>query len=133
MMGSNRNRAAVSRGACLVLVFVLAGAAHASAQQDEGTASGPATERAAQAGMFLPYTIAPRTDSQRAFAFVLGGYDTPREHGQLEGTADVTMIGPLAARVGVLYGQSSDRLRPSAGLRVQALSEKSDQGVDLGF
>ena len=68
-------------------------------------------------------SIAPRTDSQRAFAFVLGGYDTPREKAQLEGTADVTLFGPVAARVGVLYGQSINRLRPSAGLRVQALSQ----------
>lgn len=120
--------------AAMIVVSVNWGArAHAQNETETPSSSEPRTVQSGQAGMFLPDTIAPRTDSQRAFAFVLGGYDTPRKQGQLEGTADVTLIGPLAARIGVLYGKSNDRLRPSAGLRVQALSQKSDQGIDLGF
>jgi hypothetical protein len=102
-----------------------------SADGADSSATARAT-RSAEAGMFLPETVAPRTDSQRAFALVLGGYDTPRQKGQLEGTADVTLFGPVAARVGVLYGQTSNRLRPSAGLRVQALSQDK-HGIDMGF
>jgi hypothetical protein len=117
----------------LLLCAMLARVAPVAAQNDAAAPPDkPPTDRSANAGMFLPYTIAPRTDSQHAFAAVLGGYDTPRKKGQLEGTADVTLIGPLAARVGVLYGQSSNRLRPSVGLRVQALSQV-DQGVDMTF
>src|SRR6476620_11677776 len=94
--GKRMMRSVVHRG-LLVAALHLAAATHALAQSEDGLSSGePRTVQSAQAGMFLPYSIAPRTDTQRAFAFVLGGYDTPREHGQLEGTADVTLVGPLA-------------------------------------
>jgi hypothetical protein len=125
---------AMPRCTALALVAIVSLSTHARAATPD-TAEQPPEGRAArsaEAGMFLPYTMAPRTDSQRAFAFVLGGYDSPREHGQLEGTADLTVWGPLAVRIGVLYGQTSDQLRPSAGLRVQALSQAS-QGVDLSL
>lgn len=130
----NRARTPLSfrHAASLVAALQLAVAAHALAQDDAETSSEHRAESSAQAGMFMPYTIAPRTDSQRAFALVLGGYDTPREKAQLEGTADVTLFGPVAARVGVLYGQNLNRLRPSAGLRVQALSQ-GKHGIDMGF
>ncbi|MFI5308632.1 MAG: hypothetical protein ACHQ53_14830 [Polyangiales bacterium] len=119
------------RRALLVAALQLALASHVAAQRDDAKAfPGWPTAESAQAGMFLPYTIAPRTDSQRAFALVLSGYDMPRKQAQLEGTADVTLFGPLAARVGVLYGQTSSRLRPSAGLRLQALSQAS-HGIDM--
>src|SRR6476620_2010150 len=116
-----------------VLVTLQVMAIPAAAQDADGAEHREErAEESARAGMFLPYTMAPRTDSQRAFALVLGGYDTPRERGQLEGTADVTLFGPVAARVGVLYGQSADQLRPSGGLRVQALSQAT-QGIDMSL
>jgi hypothetical protein len=85
-----------------------------------------------EAGMFLPTTIAPRVDSQRGFVRALGGYDSAQRRGQFEALADVTIIGPLAARVGAAYGQRTNTFRPALGLRVQALSQEH-QGIDLGF
>jgi hypothetical protein len=88
--------------------------------------------RSAEAGMLLPFSVSPRTDSQRGIVRALGGYDSARKRGQFEAIADVTIIGPLALRVGALYGQQRDTFRPSVGLRVQALAQERF-GVDLGF
>jgi hypothetical protein len=95
----------------------------------------------AAAGMFLPTVIAPRVDSQRGYVRMLGGYDSARRSAQFEALADVTIIGPLAARVGALYTENPiadrpdkrrpDQFRPSFGLRLQALSQEH-QGIDLG-
>lgn len=89
--------------------------------------------KSAQAGMFLPLTEAPRTDTQRAFATALGGYDFAHRTARLEGRAEVTVFGPLALRVGTLYTQAPEQLRPSVGARVQALSQASGQGVDMSI
>lgn len=108
--------------------------ARARAQRrDAETGDESAEERtagAAQAGMFLPFTEAPRIDTQRAFGTAQGGYEGAREAGVLEGRAEVTVYGPIAVRVGVIYTGVPEQARPTAGARVQALSEP-DQGIDL--
>jgi len=81
--------------------------------------------------MLLPFTVSPRTDSQRGVVRVFGGYDSARERTQFEALADVTIIGPVALRLGALYGQRQDTFRPTIGLRVQALSQER-QGIDFG-
>lgn len=97
----------------------------------------PAAERgvaaaSSEAGMFLPFTITARTDSQTGIVRVLGGYDSARRGGQFEALADITVIGPLALRVGTIYTAQPDAFRPTIGARVQALSEQRF-GIDLGF
>jgi hypothetical protein len=121
--------------ALAVLAAVLCSAGRAAAEADD---RGPA-ERAdsgaalsAGAGMFLPTTIAARTDSQTGYVRALGGYDSARRSAQFEALADVTIIGPLAARVGVLYSERPNSFRPSLGLRVQALSQEK-MGLDMGI
>ena len=84
----------------------------------------------ARAGMYLPLTMAPSTTSQRAFASGLGGYDTARKTARYLQTLDATLIGPVAARVTIEYGERAGTLRPGGGLRVQALSQERF-GVDL--
>ena len=97
------------------------------AQEERGTAA-----HSGEAGMLLPLTISPRTDSQRGVLRALGGYDTARKSAQLEAVADVTIIGPLALRVGAMYTQKPDNnLRPTLGARVQLLSQEHF-GIDLG-
>jgi hypothetical protein len=95
----------------------------------------------AGAGMFLPTVIAPRVDSQRGYVRMLGGYDSARRSVQFDVIGDITIIGPLAARVGAMYNQHPsaesgherpDKFRPSFGLRVQALSQEH-HGIDLGI
>jgi hypothetical protein len=115
-------------------------ATHALAQTNSQTLASDRAEAepsigtaavSAEAGMFLPTTIAARSDSQTGYVRAIGGYDSARRSAQFEALADVTIIGPLAARVGVLYAQRPNSLRPSVGLRVQALSQER-QGIDMG-
>ena len=81
--------------------------------------------------MFLPTVIPARTDSQTGFIRTFGGYDSARRSGQFEAIADLTIIGPLAARVGVLYANRPNSFRPTAGLRVAILNQER-QEIDLG-
>jgi hypothetical protein len=97
-----------------------------------GKAEVVAAISSADAGMMLPLTIAPRTDSQRGVVRAIGGYDSARDRAQFEATADVTIFGPFAVRVGAQYGQQRNSFRPSVGLRVQALTQER-YGIDLGF
>jgi hypothetical protein len=121
--------------ACAVLAAVLCSAGRVAAEADdraqaEHSVSGAALSAAA--GMFLPTTIAARTDSQTGYVRALGGYDSARRSTQFEALADVTIIGPLAARAGVLYAQRPNSFRPSLGLRVQAMSQEK-LGIDMGI
>lgn len=88
--------------------------------------------QAARAGMFLPLTEAPRTDSARAFLIALGGYDGAKDAEVLEGRGEVTVYGPLALRIGVLHTAVPNELRPTIGARVQALSQP-DHGLDMSI
>jgi hypothetical protein len=116
----------------LAIAFCCTGRAIAQVHDDARASSADGSAAvSAEAGMFLPTTIAARTDSQSGYVRALGGYDSARRSAQFEALADVTIIGPLAARVGVLYGQNPSSLRPSIGLRLQALSQER-QGIDLG-
>jgi hypothetical protein len=116
--------------ACLVCSPGRAAAQTDDRAQAERADSGAALSAAA--GMFLPTTIAARTDSQTGYVRALGGYDSARRSTQFEALTDVTIIGPVAARVGVLYSQRPNSFRPSLGLRVQALSQEK-AGIDMGI
>ncbi|HMI89992.1 MAG TPA: hypothetical protein VK509_01455 [Polyangiales bacterium] len=104
--------------------------APADSHDEDGQGRDGLTARSAQAGMFLPFTEAPRTDTQRAFAAALGGYDGARDSALLEGRGEVTVYGPIALRIGVLYSADPEKLRPTVGARVQALTQ-DDQGIDM--
>jgi len=111
----------------------LAASGRAAAQAREAYDDPDLEARAAagaRAGMFLPLTEAPRTDTQRAFASTLAGYDAARESLMLEGRGEATVLGPIALRIGVLYSQTPERLRPSGGVRVQALAQDA-HAIDL--
>jgi hypothetical protein len=117
---------------CALLPCVLAHAQDATEPADAASDKPfGAAISSADAGMLLPFTVSPRTDSQRGVVRVLGGYDSASERMQLEALADVTIIGPVAVRLGAVYGQRQDSFRPTLGLRVQALSQ-ARQGIDLG-
>src|SRR5262245_28149147 len=81
------------------------------AERAEEPAKVPYKERSsesAKAGMYLPLSMAPRTDSQRAFLRAAGGYDTVRGGALFDSVADVTLWGPIALRFGVDYGERAD-------------------------
>lgn len=121
--------------ACVGLGLGLAAAAHAQARTSDDarveTDGGSTAARSGEAGMFLPLTLSPRTDSQRGIVRALGGYDSARRSAQFEATADVTVIGPLALRAGAVYTQRPDSFRPTLGARLQVMSQERS-GVDLG-
>jgi hypothetical protein len=101
--------------------------------QDDQTSSrdAGAASRSAEAGMFLPLSMAPRTDSQTAFLNSYGGYDSARRAAEIQGTADVTLFGPLALRGGAQYTEFTNRTKPTLGLRLQPLSQQQ-HGIDGG-
>ena len=61
------------------LLAALPCAGRAQAQDDRAEHGHADAADGAAAGMFLPVTEAPRTDTQRAFASALGGYEMPRQ------------------------------------------------------
>jgi hypothetical protein len=117
---------------CLGVVgaaWIASWTAPAAAQDVEEPAQPERATRSAEAGMFLPLTLAPRTDSQAAFAVLLTGYDAGRKSAIVEGSAEVTLWGPLALRAGAVYTDAANTLKPTFGLKLQALNQKS-HGVD---
>lgn len=115
---------------CMLLVqSSFQGRAHAQAEQRDDPEPRTVTA-SARSGMFLPLTMAPGTTSQRAFARGYGGYDSARRSSRFEGTADATLIGPLAARITMEYGEHANAVRPGGGLRLQALRQDR-HGIDL--
>lgn len=120
---------AVAAG-CLLSAFACLGA---SAQDPVPPRDGLAPQTAsssARAGMFLPLTMGASTTSQRGFTRAFGGYDSARRSARAESTTDATLIGPLAARVTIEYGERVGALRPGGGLRLQTLHQDR-HGVDM--
>lgn len=118
-----------------VVASALLATSIASAQQGQDqpeTEPGLSTAAlSAEAGQFLPLTLAPRVDSQRGYMRALGGYDSARRSAQFDARADVTIWGPIAATVGAVYTRKSD-FRPTVGARVQALNQ-DDHFIDMSI
>lgn len=119
--------------AAAVATGVLAMAAPARAQ--ELPTDAPAfiattpTVQAISDGSFAPLTLPARVGSTAAFAWGLSGYDTSRKAGLFDAIAEVRLWGPVALRGGATYSNTSDRLRPNIGARVQVLRQEA-HGVD---
>ena len=85
--------------------------------------------RSAEAGEFLPFTLSSRVDSQRAFVTTLGGYDSGRSTGLLQGQTEVNVWGPIAIRAGAVYTEQTGTLKPTFGAHVQVLKQ-AKHGLD---
>jgi hypothetical protein len=103
------------------------GSARAQDEQEEKPRI-PAA-RSAEAGEFLPFTLASRVDSQRAFVTTLGGYDSARQSALMQGTTEISIWGPIAIRAGVVYTETTNTLQPTFGAHVQLLKQEH-HGVD---
>jgi hypothetical protein len=80
-------------------------------------------------GWASPVILAPRVEPRTATAMLVSGYDSSRGEPTLRVTTDVTVVGPVAIRLG---GESTGgELTPSIGVRVQLL-ERGRHGVDAG-
>jgi hypothetical protein len=87
-----------------------------------------AVTRAAAAGQFLPLTYAATDGETAAVACGYAGYDGALG-AVMESHAEVRLWGPIALRGAAELGDTSRRVRPSIGARVQLLSE-ARHGVD---
>lgn len=104
--------------------FATSIAAAQQAQDETPAVPGPSSAAvSAEAGQFLPNTIAPRVDSQRGFVRAFGGYDSARRSALFEARGDVTVWGPIAATVGAVY-TTKQEFAPTVGVRVQALNQE---------
>jgi len=102
----------------------------AQASDDEAVLERPATEAASREGAFLPLTLGSRLPG-RAWAFGWGGYDSAAARPVAEAGAEVRLWRGLSVRGGAAYTGASDRLRPTVGLRYQALRQEA-HGLDAG-
>ena len=77
----------------------------------------------------MPFSLPARVGTARAVAWGLGGYDAARRGPVADAAAEVQLWGPIALRGGATYSNDTDRMRPSAGVRVQLLRQPAS-GID---
>jgi hypothetical protein len=128
-----RSTAAMSAPLLAVVLMGLASSrarAEAGAGENDEEPVAPVTgQRSAAAGSFLPFTITPRKDAQRALVTTSGGYDGGRSRLSFESAAEVQVFGPVVFRGGAVYSQTSSELRPVIGMAAQVLRQER-HGVD---
>jgi hypothetical protein len=110
---------AVSLMSCLMSWPATGRAAEDEIQQPP--ASGASS---AAAGAFLPWTLTPRTDTQRVLVGATGGYDGARASAAFEAAVEARVIGPLSLRAGGFYSSTSGTLRPVIGGSVRLLRQE---------
>jgi hypothetical protein len=88
--------------------------------------------RSAESGAFLPLGVPARTDAQRAYLWMTGGYDAARGGFVFDSAVQATLFGPLSVRAGAGYVGPGGEVRPAVSLAAQALRQ-SAHGVDLTF
>lgn len=97
---------------------------------DGDESAAPSSAAGTQAGAFLPFTAPARGDTQRAYAWAQGGYDSARGF-VFDSTAQAVLAGPVSLRAGVGYVEHpAGAVRPSVSLSVDALRQER-HGVDL--
>lgn len=91
----------------------------------------PSSAAATQAGAFLPFSAPARGDTQRAYAWVQGGYDSANGGFVFDSTAQAHLAGPVSLRAGAGYVENpGGAVRPSVSLSVDALRQER-HGIDL--
>jgi hypothetical protein len=119
-------------GLCAALAGVAPARAAGDATDDDGAARTVEAGAGIGAGAFLPWSMAARADSQRALAFMQGGYDSARKGALFQATAEVALFGRVSLRGGSTYLGPTGILRPDAALRVDILRQRADgSGLDL--
>jgi hypothetical protein len=122
------------RTATIALLATLAVSGVASADPPSEGDNAPQGEvsgaRSAESGVFLPYGLPAQSDAQRAYVWLMGGYDAARGGVVFDSTVQATLVGPLSVRGGAGYAGPDGQVRPSVSLAVQALRQ-SAHGVDL--
>ena len=116
------------------LTVVAGGSARGDDQADSADEMAPpaprTADRSAASGAFLPWTMAARSDSQRALVFGQGGYDGAWRGAVFQTTLEAQVLGRLSVRAGGSYIGPAGTFRPEAGLRIDALRQER-HGVDM--
>ena len=117
--------------ALLAAAWLPAGARAAGADGGEGPTPPPRSliEGSAATGTFSPLSHAAAVGSQQAFVVTTGGYDSARQTGLFEATAEARVVGPVAIRGGAVYTTGDRKLKPTFGAHVQLLRE-ARHGLD---
>lgn len=120
--------------AALLLGTVLASPSlvRAAADEIETLPAPTASSKSAASGAFLPWTMGARSDAQRAYVHVQGGYDAAEKGAVFQTVLEAQVLGRLSVRAGGSYLGPSGQFRPEAGLRVDALRQER-HGVDLAL
>jgi hypothetical protein len=104
---------------------------------DDAEARPPSSAAASSAaGTFLPWTMSARTDRQRGFLTLGGGYDSARQAGLATASAETQLWGPLSLRLGGFYSEAARTLRPDVGVKLGALRQEAhglDGAVSLSY
>jgi hypothetical protein len=90
----------------------------------------PRAGRSLGSGAFLPFTMAARSDTQRALVYGQGGYDSAWRAPVFHTTLEAQVLGRVSVRAGGSTVGPSGAFRPEAGLRVDALRQER-HGIDM--
>ncbi len=123
-------RAMKRLGAFLLALSTAAAAEEAPAEQPAAPRFESAIKNA-DAGAFQPFTFAARIEG-RAHALLISGYDSAYGSAVMTIGAELRVWGPIAIQAGAAWVPQRSTIGPTAGLRVQALSQERF-GIDLSL
>jgi len=83
-------------------------------------------------GVYMPWGLAARGDTQRAYVLLTGGYDSVAGGMVFDGAVQARVAGPVSLRGGFGYVGPEGNARPSVALSVDALRQ-SQHGIDLAI
>jgi len=115
-----------------ILAFLVAATARADDKEEPPAPRRfDAAIRSADAGAFQPFTAAARIEG-RATMSILSGYDSAYGSAAMSLGAEVRIWGPIAIRGGAVWVPEGRTIAPTAGVRVQVLSQERF-GIDLSL
>lgn len=122
------------RAAVASAALVNGSAALAQGVQDDSSAAEPAAsaQRTADSGALSTWSMAPRTDTQRAFVHVQGGYDAAKKGAAMESLIEARIYGRFALRAGASYVGPEGKVRPLVAAKVDTLRQER-HGIDMAI
>jgi hypothetical protein len=91
---------------------------------DQASVAQPSGGPSVADGAYLPLTLSPTVGAVPALVTGQGGYDTARRSAISQTFVEVQLWGPLALRGGAELGDTTTRLRPTIGARLQLLTQQ---------
>src|SRR5262245_56200091 len=95
----------------LVVALIAAPASVHAQADDEPGEGGSIAQRAADAGAFATWTMAPRSDGQKGLVHVTGVYDGARDGAQFESVLEAAIVDRVSLRAGGSYFGPEEKMR----------------------